>query len=65
MNNVNNKTSLPLGPSDRVRKIFLTASEEHQNLIRKILTEEREVQYMSRRSDIHNTIYNLVRKVVK
>ena len=53
------------GPSDRVKGIFQSASEEHQKLIRDSLGEEREVQHMSRRSDIHNKIYDHVRRLIK
>lgn len=53
------------GPSERVKAIFQSASEEHQKLIREILKEERDVQHMQRRSDIHNKIYDHVRRLIK
>jgi hypothetical protein len=59
------ETNKAPGPSDRVKGIFQSASKENQKLIRNILQEEREVQHMSRRSDIHNKIYDLVRRLIK
>jgi hypothetical protein len=53
------------GPSERVKAIFQGASKEHQNLIREILKEEREVQHMTRRSEIHTKIYDHVRRLIK
>lgn len=53
------------GPSERVRSIFQSTSEEHQKLIREILKEERDVQHMWRRPDIHNKIYGHVRRLIK
>tara|TARA_R100000027_G_scaffold163_1_gene170 strand:- start:16039 stop:16239 length:201 start_codon:yes stop_codon:yes gene_type:complete len=55
----------PPGPSKRVEAIFKSASEEHKELIREILKEERDVQHMSRRSDIHTKIYDHVRRLIK
>lgn len=53
------------GPSERVRSIFQSASEEHQKLIREILKEERDVQHMTRRSEIHTKIYDHIRRLIK
>lgn len=52
-------------PSERVKEIFQSASEEHQKLIREILNEEREVQHMNRRADIHTKIYDHVVRIIK
>ena len=52
-------------PSERVTAIFRSASTEHQELIRQILKEEREVQHMTRRSEIHTKIYDHVRRLIK
>ena len=59
------ETNQAPGPSDRVKGIFQSASEAHQKLIREILKDERDVQHMSRRSDIHNKIYDHVRRLIK
>jgi hypothetical protein len=47
------------------RLIFANASPEVQTLIREILREERDVQHLSRRSDIHARIYDHVRRLIK
>lgn len=65
MPNTNQPTAPAAGPSSRVSQIFKSASEEHQKLIREILKEEREVQHMTRRPDIHNKIYDHVRRLIK
>lgn len=59
------QTNKAPGPSKRVEAIFQSASEKHQKLIREILKEERDVQHMQRRSDIHNKIYDHMRRLIK
>lgn len=59
------ETNQAPGPSERVRSIFQGASEDNQKLIREILKEERDVQHMTRRQDIHNKIYDHVRRLIK
>lgn len=59
------ETSKAPGPSERVKAIFQSASEEHQKLIREILEEERDVQHMQTRHGIHNKIYDHVRRLIK
>jgi hypothetical protein len=59
------ETTKAPGPSERVKAIFQSASEEHQNLIRVILKEERDVQHMQRRADIFSKIYDHVRRIIK
>lgn len=49
----------------RAKQIFSKASPEHQDLIRDILREEREVLNMRRRSDIHNRLYEHIRRIIK
>lgn len=46
-------------------ELFKGAPEEHQKLIRAILQDERKVQHFQRRSDIHNKIYDHVRRLIK
>ena len=48
-----------------MKAIFQSASKEHQDLIRDILKEERDVQHMTRRSEIHTKIYDHVRRLIK
>lgn len=49
----------------RAKEIFTKATTEHQELIRDILREEREVINMRRRSDIHTRLYEHVRRLIK
>lgn len=49
----------------RAKETFSTAPPEVQNLVREILREERDVQHLSRRSDIHARIYDHVRRLIK
>jgi hypothetical protein len=49
----------------RAKQIFSKASPDYQALIRDILREEREVINMRRRSDIHNRLYEHVRRLIK
>ena len=59
------KPNPTLGQTDRVKTIFWSASTEHQDLIREILKEEREVQHMKPRPEIHTKIYDHVRRLIK
>jgi hypothetical protein len=47
------------------KEIVSSAPPEVQSLIREILREERDVQHLSRRSDIHARIYDHVRRLIK
>lgn len=49
----------------RAQEIFLEAPENYRNLIRSILQEERDVMHLRRRSDIHQRIYEHVKRVIK
>ena len=51
--------------SPRSKEIFLSASDEIQELIKDVLSQEREVQHMKNRSKIHINLYDLVRKKIK
>lgn len=52
-------------PTPRSREIFLSASEEIQELIKDVLSHEREVQHMKSRAKIYIKLHDLVRKRVK
>jgi hypothetical protein len=52
-------------PQTRAKQIFSKAKPEHQELIREILREEREVTNMRRRSDIHTRLYDHIRRIIK
>lgn len=47
------------------QRIFRDAPETQKELIRSILTEERKVMYLQRRTDIHRRIYEHVKRVIK
>lgn len=47
------------------QRLFRDAQEPHKELIRSILTEERKVMYLQRRSDIHRRIVDHVKRVIK
>lgn len=49
----------------RAQEIFKSATSEYQNLIREILKEERDVMHLKRRSDIHQRIYDHIKRVIK
>ena len=49
----------------RAQEIFKTSSPEYQALIRDILKEERDVMHLKRRSDIHQRLYEHVKRVIK
>jgi hypothetical protein len=47
------------------KQVFSKATPEHQDLIREILREERDVQHLKRRSDIHTRLYEHIRRLIK
>lgn len=47
------------------QEIFKSAKPEYQTLIREILKEERDVMHLKRRSDIHQRLYEHIRRVIK
>jgi len=49
----------------RAQEIFKMSSPEYQALIRDILKEERDVMHLKRRSDIHQRLYEHVKRVIK
>lgn len=46
-------------------EIFKNATPEYQQLLRDVLKEERDVMHLKRRSDIHQRIYDHVKRVIK
>ena len=51
--------------TSKAKEIFHKSSPELQTLIKEILQEERDVINMIRRADIHNKIYEHVRRLIK
>lgn len=49
----------------RAQEVFKAARSDYQALIRDILKEERDVMHLKRRSDIHQRLYEHVRRVIK
>lgn len=49
----------------RAQEIFRSAADECQTLIRDILKEERDVMHLRRRSDIHQRIYEHIKRVIR
>ena len=49
----------------RAQELFKSAAPEYQTLIRDILKEERDVMHLKRRSDIHQRLYEHVKRVIK
>ena len=53
-----------LGPP-KAKPIFDNARPEHQQLIREILREERDVQHLQRRDNIHTRLYEHIRRIIQ
>jgi hypothetical protein len=53
------------GPSSRSKEIFYSTLEENQELIKAILKDERDLQHMKKRPEIHSKIYDHVKRLVK
>lgn len=49
----------------RAQEVFKAASSEYQTLIRDILKEERDVMHLRRRSDIHQRLYDHIKRIIK
>jgi hypothetical protein len=49
----------------RAQQIFKTSKSEYQALIRDILKEERDVMHLQRRNDIHQRLYDHIKRVIK
>lgn len=47
------------------QEIFKNAKPEYQTLIRDILKEERDVMFFKRRHEIHQNLYEHIRRVIK
>jgi hypothetical protein len=47
------------------QEIFKSAKDEYKILLRDILNEERGVMHLQRRTDIHQNIYEHIRRVIK
>lgn len=56
----------PKGQSlSRAQEVFKNAKPEYKELIREFLKEERDVMHLKRRSDIHQRLYDHIKRVIK
>jgi hypothetical protein len=58
-------TTEPTKKLSRAQEIFKAAPPEYQSLIRDVLKDEREVMHLKKRPEIHQKIYNHIRRVIK
>lgn len=49
----------------KAKEIFSAAQPDIQTLIRDVLREERDVQHMKTKSEIHVKIYEHIRRIIK
>ena len=49
----------------RAQEVFKNARDEYKVLIRDILKEERDVMHLRRRSDIHQRLYEHIKRIIK
>ena len=49
----------------RAQELFRGAPTDYKELIRSLLREERDVMHLKRRSDIHQRLYDHVKRVIK
>jgi hypothetical protein len=49
----------------RAQEVFKGAKAEYKELIRDFLKEERDVMHLKRRSDIHQRLYDHIKRVIK
>lgn len=61
----NSRPGRDFGTRPEAARLFVEAPQEMQSLIRDILRDEREVTHLKRRSDIHQRIYEHVKRVIK
>lgn len=49
----------------RAQELFKNAKPEYKELIREFLKDERDVMHLKRRSDIHQRLYDHIKRVIK
>jgi hypothetical protein len=49
----------------RAQELFRSSGSEYKDLIREFLKEERDVMHLKRRSDIHQRLYDHIKRVIK
>lgn len=58
-------SSQPEHKLTRAQELFKAAKPEYQTLIRDALKEERDVMHLKRRSDIHQRLYDHIKRIIK
>lgn len=59
------ETTLPHAAPSRAQQLFKEAPEELQKLIKDVLAEERKVMHKERRPNIHQNIYDHVKRLIR
>jgi len=49
----------------RAQEIFKSAKPEYQTLIRDVLIDERKVMHLKKRPEIHQRIYDHIKRIIK
>ncbi len=62
---MNKATDADINRLSRAQEIFKNAKPEYKELIREFLKEERDVMHLKRRSDIHQRLYDHIKRVIK
>lgn len=62
---MSNTDDMPHRNLSHAQEIFKSAKPEHRELIREFLKEERDVMHLKRRSDIHQRLYDHIKRVIK
>jgi hypothetical protein len=60
-----NELAMSITKLSRAQEIFKSTKPEYQALIRDILKEERDVMHLQRRNDIHQRLYDHIKRVIK
>ncbi|MDD5247542.1 MAG: hypothetical protein PHY45_01055 [Rhodocyclaceae bacterium] len=53
------------GSLSRAQELFRSTKAEYKDLIRDFLKEERDVMHLKRRSDIHQRLFDHIKRVIK
>lgn len=62
---MNSDPESPESMLSRAQTIFKNSRFEYQELLKSILNEERGVMHLQKRKDIHNKLYEHIRRVIK
>jgi hypothetical protein len=61
----NLKSDVQTQAPTRAQELFRGAPTDYKELIRSLLREERDVMHLKRRSDIHQRLYDHIKRVIK